>query len=453
MPNQPKGINTEERELRYSFTERLIELIDETGGDEKFAKKLNKIQLKGFTNAKVLKDWKDPEKDIQLRKIYLIAKACDVSIDWLLGLSVEKTRSRRMFKYPSTYGDVLSILNDLIKMEVIIIIEDISHKVKKIVGCYNQTNEEINTDNYVTIPQYIRIEDGHLIDLFKDLYRSQGLMEKEFADAWKKMLILEPNKPLQKHNDNPDYNGVEFGRGNDKETAVSAEFLDDNALKKHVAEQLGKLKNDLSDTEFGNKIGVPKSTVNGWLNPNGPLPQTYHLYKIAKEYNVPADRILCLEEYSCAAIPWEDKIYTYGSILSMLKDLIDKGTIGFVQEYDPYDCFDNPDDGCNDDYAPVIEDHLVIDDPFLFSLLLSLSKLKQYSTKNLKKILEEPFNKYKDYPLLSFKKDTKYGSYKSIRNDLGKILHNAWDGNIEHNIDFDKLYKDLQMLRNPKSEK
>lgn len=68
MPNQPKGTNTEEIEWKYVLIERLKELIDETGGSGKFQEKLNGIQPEGSTTATVLNRWKDPEKDISLKK-------------------------------------------------------------------------------------------------------------------------------------------------------------------------------------------------------------------------------------------------------------------------------------------------------------------------------------------------------------------------------------------------
>lgn len=392
-----------------------------------------------------------------------------MSADWLLGLPVEKSRSKGIFKHPTTYGDALSILNNLIKMKVIVILDSISHKNKEIIDSYNKKNlietddsdsqkdVEIDVDNTITIPRYIRIEDEYLIDLLKDLYRSQGLSERRFIDTWEK-ITLKLNKPIQDiqaHDGNPNHNDMKSGQATGKETAVSAKFLDDNDLKEQVAKQLGKLKNDLSGAEWGNKLGIHKNTVNGWFGQKSHLPETSHIYIIAKAYAVHVDWILGLEEAYCMDLPWGDEMYTYGSVLSMLKDLIDKGTIGFVQEYIP--SFDNLDDNCNDNYAPIIEDHLVIDDPFLFGLLLDQSKPKQYSTKEFKETLEEqpekPFNKYKDYPLLPFKKDTRYSSYKTIRSDLSKILHNVWDGNIDHDINFDKLYHDLQKLCDPKPDK
>lgn len=442
MPNQPKGTNTEEIEWKYALIERLKELIDETGGDAEFAKKLNSIQLKGSTTATVLNRWKDPEKDIQLKNIYLIANACNVSVDWLLGLSEEKFRCRKSFTHPVTYGNALSILNNLIKINVI-----------EIDNSSGQKCEMLDDDNNDILPTHIQINDEHLIDLLKDLYRSQGLSERRFIDTWEK-ITLKLNKPIQDiqaHDGNPNHNDMKSGQATGKETAVYAKFLDDNDLKEQVAKQLGKLKNDLSGAEWGNKLGIHKNTVNGWFGQKSHLPETSHIYIIAKAYAVHVDWILGLEEAYCMDLPWGDEMYTYGSVLSMLKDLIDKGTIGFVQEYIP--SFDNLDDDCNDDYAPIIEDHLVIDDPFLFGLLLDQSKPKQYSTKEMKETLEESGNKYKDYPLLFFKKDTRYGSYKTIRSDLSKILHNVWDGNTDHEIDLDKLYKDLQKLCGLKPDK
>lgn len=342
MPNQPKDTNTEEIEWKYALTDRLKELIDETGGDAKFAKKLNSIQLKGSTTATVLNRWKDPEKGIQPQKIYLIAVACNVSVDWLLGLSAGKSRSRKSFTHPATYGNVLSILNNLIKMNVIEIDDSIG-----------QTHEKLDDDfddiNDVILPTYIQINDEHLINLLKDLYRSQGLIERKFTDIWKEILALERNKPIQDiqaHDGNSDYNGMESEQATGKETAVPVKFLDDNGLKKQVAAQLEKLKKELTYKEFGKKIGVPSSNVSGWMGNADHLPKTYQIYKIAKAYNVSADWILGLEEADCMDLPWGDEMYTYGSVLSMLKDLIDKGTIGFVQEYIP--SFDNLDDGCND---------------------------------------------------------------------------------------------------------
>lgn len=447
MPDQPKGTNTEKIEWKYVFIERLKKLIDETGGSGKFQKKLKKLQPKGSTTATVLNRWKDPEKDIQLKNIYLIAKACNVSADWLLGLSDEKSRYRKSFTQPATYGTALSILNNLIKINVIEI--DDSSGIE-----YEGLADDVNDNNDVILPTHIQINDEYLIELLKDLYRSQGLSEKRFIDTWKEMLKSKLNKPIQgiqAHDGNPNHNDMKSGQATGKETTVSAKFLDDNDLKNQIAEQLGKLKNDLSGEEFGKKAGIPKSTVNGWFSEKSHLPETSHIYKIAKAYAVHVDWILGLEEADCMDLPWGDEMYTYGSVLSMLKDLIDKGTIGFVQECIPP--FDNLDDGCNDNYAPIIEDHLAIDDPFLFGLLLDQSEPEQYSTKEMKETLEEesekPINKYKDYPLLSFKKDTRYGSYKTIRSDLSKILHNVWDGNIDPDIDFDKLYKDLQKLCGP----
>ena len=423
MPNQPKGINTEERELRYSFTERLIELIDETGGDEKFAKKLNKIQLKGSTNAKVLKDWKDPEKDIQLRKIYLIAKACNVSIDWLLGLSVEKSRDGKNFKLLATYGDVLSILSNLFEKEIFGIANSSHH-----------TLDEGISESGILLLQYIQICDTqngtHLLGRIKELYNIRDVSEKEITEAWKRTIKLEINNPI------PEKQVSRQTTGN--KTDTSAKVLDDKSLIEQVNNQLCKLRNGRSDKDFGKTIRVAPSTVQGWGVDH--LPKTYHLYKIAKVYNVPADWILGLDGAGCTIIPWENEVHTYGDVLSILKHLLDKGTIGSI----PFSSND-PDDDCDYGYNPVINDLFIIADPFLYGLLLKQKILERFSDSMFKEIFEEPIDKYKDYPLLSFKKD--------IRPDVHKNLINLWDVKTNQDIDFDKLYEDLRKLSYSKPDK
>lgn len=432
MPNQPKSTNADEKEMRCAFTNRLKELINETGGDKKFTEKLDKVKAEESTDVKLVKGWKDPEKDIQLKTLYLIAAACNVSADWLLGLSAEKSRKEKGFKRPVTYGDALSILNNLFKIGVIGI-ADSSHWSLDI---------DIYADNGVILPKYIQIKDKHLIDLIKDLYRAKELSKEQITDAWERTIKLEINNPLREHGSNPNHNDTRSEQDNINKTAVPTKVLNNDALKKQVTKQLRKLKNDLSDIKFGEKIGISKSTVSGWFD--GHLPKTYNLYKIAKEYDVYADWILGLDETSYTATPWEEEAYTYGNVLSMLKYLTEKGTIGFVEEYSH--SFDDFYDDCKDNKnAPVVDDLLVIDDQFLFCLLLQQNILERYSTAAFQEIFEELFNKYKDTPLLSFK--------ENMRSDSCKILHNLWNGDITQNIDFDKLYKDLQGLSDSKSDK
>lgn len=433
MPNQPKSNNTDETEMKRVFTERLKELIHEMGGEAEFLTKLNSIQLKGTTDAKLLERWKDPEKDIQLKKVYLIAMACNVSADWLLGLSVEKYRKEKGFKRPVTYGDVLSILNNLIKLDVIWITDSYPPLA----------DEDISADNDVTRPRYIKINDTHLINLIQDQYCAQELSEEQITDAWERTITLEINNPLQGHGSNPSHNDTRPEQANINKTAVPAKFLNDHALKTQVAKQLGKLKNNLSDIKFGEKIGASQSTVNDWFA--GHLPKTYYLYKIAKEYDVCADWILGLDEACGTTNPWKDELYTYGSVLSTLMYLIKKGTLGFVEEYSPSYYFYAPDECMDNKNVPVIDDFISIDDKFLFCLLLQQNILERYSTAAFKGMSEELFNKYKDTPLLSFKKD--------MRCDSNKILDNLWNGDISQKIDFDKLYKALQGLSDSKSDK
>lgn len=424
MTDQPKSSNEEEKEMRRAFAGRLKELISEAGGNAKFIEKLDKIRPKGLTDVRMLGRWIDPEKDIQLKNAYLIAVACNVSSDWLLGLSAEKSRSGKSHKLPATYGDVLSVLDSLSKINVLGI-ADSSHWLLDL---------EIYDKNGVTLPKYIRIKDANLIDLIRKLSLAREFGEKQAENAWKITLKKELNKPIQPHGYNPRNNGGESGQVNSNEISVPAKLLDDDALKKQVSERLGQLQNDLSCEKFGEKIGASKSTVSGWFYSH--LPKTYCLYKIAKVYCVRADWILGLDEAGCAAIPWEDETYTYGSVLLILKHLIDKGTICFVDYYSP--SFQDPDDSADNENTPIVDDLLIIDDKFLYYLLLQKNKLERYSIDAFKEMYEDLINKYKDTHLLSFE--------KNMRHDSCEIIGDLWNGKTNQDIDPDELYKDLQRL-------
>lgn len=429
MPDKPKISNADEAGMKNALTERLKNLIDECGGNVKFTDKLNKVKTKGSTDVKLLENWTNPEKDIQLKTLYLIAAACNVSVDWLLGLSMEKYRSEKTFKCPVTYGDTLSLLNSLLKTDVISIAAP----------SYDRLILDTFADSSVTLPNHIQIRDTHLSNLIQDLYRAQELSKGQFADAWERTLKLEMKNPLKQHEGKPNhhYNDGESGQADCNKIAVPVKVLEHKALVGQVANQLNNLMKGLDYGKFGKKIGAKQSTVSGWFTKY--LPKTYELYKIAKEYDVSADWILGLDKTSCTIIPWEEETHTYGSVLSMLKYLIEKGTIGFVEKY----C--GPKEGEENKYIPVFDDLLVIDDQFLFCLLLQQQILERYSTNVYKEMFEELFNKYKDAPLLPFNQD--------MRSDSGKILRNLWNGKINQDIDFDKLYEDLQKLSGSRLDK
>lgn len=87
----------------------------------------------------------------------------------------------------------------------------------------------------------------------------------------------------------------------------------------------------------------------------------------------------------------------------------------------------------------------MIDDKFLFCLLLQQEILERYSTAAFKELSEGLFNKYKDFTLLPFNKD--------MRCDLDKILYSLWNEEIDQDIDLDKLYKELEELSGSKLDK
>lgn len=425
MADQFESKNANEEDMRKAFSERLKELIQEAGGDKEFIEKLDKLQPKVSTDIKLLNRWKNTGNGISVEKIYLIAVAYNVSVDWLLGLSLEKLRGRLSFKLPTTYGDVLSILNNLFEKEIFGIANS-SHWI---------IDEDPKTESGILLPQYIQIyttkKDTHLLDRIKELNSTGELSGKEITDAWERVIKLEINNPIPEKQ--------VFRRTNSNKTDTSATVLDDKSLIKQVDAQLDKLKNGRSDKDFGKTIRVAQSTVQGWSHDH--LPKTYNLYKIAKIYNVPADWILGLDGAGCTVIPWGNEVHTYGGVLSILKHLLDKGTIGFIAHPDL-----DPDDACWDNKnGLVIDDLFIIADPFLYGLLLKQQLLEHFSNTVFKEMFEEQIDKYKDYPLLSFKED--------IRPDVRKILCNLQDGETNQYIDFDKLYEDLQKLSNSKSDK
>ena len=146
MSDQSKNIDKDETELRHTLTDRLKELVNGNGGETAFLGKLNDNDSKK-TEIKTLKNWQRPETDIQLYNLYLIAIAGKVSVDWLLGLSSEKHRSEKKYKRPTTYCDVLFILNRLFKMGTI--------------GIGDSNHWLLDTDIYtaegITLPKYIQI--------------------------------------------------------------------------------------------------------------------------------------------------------------------------------------------------------------------------------------------------------------------------------------------------------
>lgn len=430
MSGQTNTIDKDETELRHTFAKRLKELVNENGGDTAFLGKINSSKSKK-AEIKTLKNWQCPETDIQLYNLYVIAVTGEVSADWLLGLSNEKHRSEKNFKRPTTYGDVLFILNRLFEMDIISI--------------GNSDHWLLDTDIYtaegITLPKYIQIKDMHLIELIQVLNRAKNMSKKNFEKEWEQTLKSQMNTPLQQYGNSPDYDECKAGRSKENKTDDSTKALTQNDLAAIVKEQLYKLQNGKSYREFGKKIGIDKtSTISGWFQTKIHLPTSYHLYKIAKAYDIDADWLLGLDKSEDTDIPLENEDYTYGGVLLILKHLIEKGTIGFVEAYSP--SFEDPNGYGNNKNIAVIDDLFAIDDRFLFCLLLQQEILERYSTAAFKELSEELFNKYKDFLLLPFNKD--------MRCDSDKILYSLWNREINQDINLDELYKALQALSSSK---
>ncbi len=430
MSDQSKNIDKDETELRHTLTDRLKELVNGNGGETAFLGKLNDNDSKK-TEIKTLKNWQRPETDIQLYNLYLIAIAGKVSVDWLLGLSSEKHRSEKKYKRPTTYGDVLFILNRLFKMGTI--------------GIGDSNHWLLDTDIYtaegITLPKYIQIKDMHLIELLQALNHAKNMSKKNFKKEWKQTLKQQMDIPIQQYGDTPDYDECKAKRSNENKTDDSTKALTQDALAAIVKDQLYTLQNGMSYREFGKKIGIDKpSTVSGWFQSKTHLPTSHHLYKIAKVYDIDADWILGLNQSEDTGIPLDNEDYTYGRVLLILKHLTEKGTIGFVEAYSPF--YEDTDNYGNNKKIPVIDDLFAIDDRFLFCLLLQQEILERYSTAAFKELSEELINKYKDFPLLPFNKDMRY--------DSDKILYSLWNGKIDQDIDLDKLYKELQAISSSK---
>lgn len=424
MSYQSNGNDSDKKDrakMQSDFADRLSKLVADSGENAKFIKKINEIrkrQAKGDLDAKTLKDWKNPDNGISIDNVYLIAIAGEVSVDWLLGLSGKKFRSWNSFKLLYTYGDVLTILNDLSE--------------KDVMGITTADSLYWYSDG-LPLPKYIQVKDKHLIELIDELYVKgpQELDAEKMEDVWEKTLEFEMKKPLQEYGGKQNDDGEKSEQINYEKLAASENLLDTKALKGQIIKQLEKLKGDLTYEKFGEKIGIARSTVSGWFTKHTPKP--YHLYKISKAYECKVDSILGLDKAVRTVIPREDEVYTYGRVLLILKHLIENGTLDFVEKY--FSPFHDSDDYNDNERAYVMNDLFVIGDWFLFYLLMQSKILGQYSTVAFKEMNEELYNKYKDTPLLSFNKSTRYDLYEIVR-DLSQ------DG-IGLDIDLDNLYKKI----------
>lgn len=88
-----------------------------------------------------------------------------------------------------------------------------------------------------------------------------------------------------------------------------------------------------------------------------------------------------------------------------------------------------------------MNDIFIIDDGFLFCLLLRMVSLKQNEDVAPKGKLEELFEMSKNKLLLSFNIEN-----KNLRSDMYEILHRLKGGRRYRDIDLDKLYDELQIL-------
>jgi len=431
MPRKSKSLDEDQIKMRKVMVDRLNELIDKAGGKKKFIDKINKIRTGGDqTDHKSLTAWLDPAKKITIYNIYLIAKAHHVSADWLLGLNNIKIRNGEGFISPSTYGDVLTFLDNLFQKGIAAIIDGTDMPWA--------LDEDLYTTDGPVQPKFFQIKDEHLRGLIQNqICIKRELNDNNFNIAWKDILKSEKTNPLP---DNQDYNREQPNQSKESEQPadIPKKAVDLNNFKTDTS---GRLKKMMVKNLIGNKISyrqlkttlkTSESVVHAWAN-KGNMPDIFNLCLIAKTYKKTADWILGLDKIEDRIKFYENEGSTYGSALYILNYLMENQTIGFV---DDLTGLPSDPDVLN---APKIDGRYIIYDDFLVCLLLRLETLKRHPGNEMNQEIENLFYKYKETNLLPFNENMILASHKIVCE-----LRN--DGHYQ-NIDLDKLYERLQALQ------
>lgn len=365
--------------------------------------------------------------------LYLVAKAYNISVDWLLGLSDVKIRNKDGFIGPATYGDVLTFLDNLFKKGTAIIS-----------NCADTPwvlDESLNTIDGPVLPEFIQIKDEYLFGLIHKLNCARlELNDKNYNIRWKDTLMSEKLNPLpyiQDH-DGQQSDSSEQPEPSDQRRQVEQpagtpeKAMNYEAFKKNTAKRLEILNAGMTYNQFADTLKVSKSTVSDWINCKH-MPEIPNLCSVTKTFKKTADWILGLDDDEDRIKFYRNEGSTYGSVLYILNHLIEKRTIGIVT-----DIADHPNEpDC--DKPPKIDGLYTINDDFLVCLLLRLETLKRHSGDGLKKEMEYLFDKYKDINLLSINENTIHISREKV--------HKLRKGGLYQNIDLDKLYEELQALK------
>ena len=187
MPKTKREINND----FITFSKRLRELRESLNMTQKeFAEHI------GFTQA-TLSAYENSLKIPSLDIVMKIASKCEISIDWLCGLSNNQTSDRTV----KTYSDIISSIKT--------IIENSNTKIKPI------TMKLFRNDNYSTTEETVVIEslifldnsiNAFLSELVKVLnLKDDNTFDDEMFEIWMEKNKRKYNKPIKKDGDYSDY--------------------------------------------------------------------------------------------------------------------------------------------------------------------------------------------------------------------------------------------------------
>ena len=406
--------------MENMVAERLRILVDEVGGEKEFIRKFDESELISdiIISENTLKKWLDGNTEPALYNAYLIANVFRVSMNWLLGLTGKMNKNIVFYKRPSTYGDVLIFFSQICEIGTAAIY-DAEHYI---------INLDIYASDGLTLPQYIVINDKKLYEPIEKLIRARSLNENDFIDSLEEMFESQMELPLQYCDNNGHYREKQIQTSGCTGDNTAKKILSPDGLKEKIADWLEKLTNDMSQRKLATEIRCPKSTLCDWISKKS-IPKISDICLLANKFEKSADWILGMDENENRDKFYKGEWYTYGGVLYILGHLIANGTIGFIGELSPFASDD-------DENAPKMNDIFSINDGFLFCLLLRMESLKRNSNFAPKGKLEQLFETYKNFPLLSYNIEN-----KNLKPDIDKILCNLKGNKRYRDIDLDRLYE------------